>query len=217
MQNVLIFFVILLVPLIAAFNIILIVNKNKKIENKNCGYDSARKVLDENDLKNMYIVEVRNVGDHYDNNQKVIRLSSDSYHGETLSGVVAGVYFSSLAILDKEEYGLFKSMSLINPIMKFINYIAYILFIVSICLQDYNMVMIAAVLLACSVIFQLCMLPVGIKASDRAMDYLKEYKLVDKKDMDGAENMLRVMSFNSLSYIVMCLVDLLRSVINRGN
>ena len=57
--------------------------KYKNIENSKglTGFDVARKILDENGLKDIYVTEVRgNLTDHYDPVRKVIRLSTDIFH-----------------------------------------------------------------------------------------------------------------------------------------
>ena len=57
-------------------------NKYKKILNnkKLTGYETARKILDENGLNDIMILETKgNLSDHYDPTRKVIKLSNDIY------------------------------------------------------------------------------------------------------------------------------------------
>ena len=58
----------------------------KKLNNKDItGFDAAWKLLDKNDLKDVMILETKgNLTDHYDPTRKVIRLSTDIYHGSSM-------------------------------------------------------------------------------------------------------------------------------------
>ena len=73
--------IIFSIPLIAQIYVSRSYNKYKKIYNdKNTtGYEVARKILDENNLKDMYIVETTGtMSDHYDSSRKIIRLDRKS-------------------------------------------------------------------------------------------------------------------------------------------
>ena len=82
-------------------------SKYKKIENKRkiAGFEVARKILDENGLKDVYVTEVKgNLTDHYDPTRKVIRLSSEIFHGTTIASASVAAHEVGHAIQDKEGY-----------------------------------------------------------------------------------------------------------------
>ena len=84
MDNAIIFLGVLFIPCVLFIIINTVFNKYKSVDIKNnlCGFEVARKILDSNGLKDMYIVEIKgNLNDHYDYNNKVLRLSSDVFHG----------------------------------------------------------------------------------------------------------------------------------------
>ena len=145
MENIIIFICILLIPCCAYSVISYNYSKYKEssLKGKISGFEVARKILDDNDLKDMYIVEIKgNLNDHYDFNQKVIRLSTDVYHGENITSAVVASRVCEYAIQDKVDNKLFKIGATLNPIIKFDVYAAYILFIIGLCLQDFGIVII---------------------------------------------------------------------------
>ena len=114
MENIILFLLALILPVIASININMTYKKYKKVNNskKLTGFDVARKILDENGLNNMYIVEVRgNLTDHYDPRQKVVRLSSEIFHGETIAAAAVAAHECGHAIQDKEGYTWMKIRS----------------------------------------------------------------------------------------------------------
>ena len=76
MDNFALYLLALIVPLIAQIYINICHDKYRKIENKNriTGFEVARKILDANGLKDIYIVETRgNLTDHYDPRRKTVQ------------------------------------------------------------------------------------------------------------------------------------------------
>ena len=101
-----IYLLILVVPLIASININSTYKKYKMVANKKglSGFEVARKILDENGLKDMYIVEVRGeLTDHYDPTQKVLRLSTDIFHGETIAAAAVATLDNQLKTFEAYE------------------------------------------------------------------------------------------------------------------
>ena len=190
MGDAIIFFGVLVIPCILFTVIGFVYNKYKDIEinKKLSGFEVAREILDKHKLDNVYIVEVKgNLNDHYDYNHKVLRLSSDVFHGETLTAAIVAARIASYAIQDKENNAYMRFRSTINPLATFVNYIAYILFIVAICMKDSSMFELANILIMLVFIFHVATLPVEFDACKRAMKYLEEkgysitYLSVDKQ------------------------------------
>ena len=105
-------FVGIIISLIAQGYVTSSYNKYKKIQNKKgiTGFEVARTILDENGLKDIYVTEVRgNLTDHYDPGRKVIRLSSDIFHGTTIASASVAAHEVGHALQDKENYSFNQS------------------------------------------------------------------------------------------------------------
>ena len=77
-----------IIPLIAQIYVSATYKKNSKKDNAFglTGYDVARKILDKNELNNLYVVETKGtMTDHYDPTRKTVKLSTDVYHGKSVA------------------------------------------------------------------------------------------------------------------------------------
>src|SRR5574344_1758544 len=98
-------------------------NKYKKITNNNkiSGSEVARNILDSNGLNNIYVVETKGtLTDHYDPSRKVVRLSSEIFHGETIASLSVAAHECGHAIQDKEGYSFMRIRSMLVPIVNLV-------------------------------------------------------------------------------------------------
>lgn len=213
MENIVLYLLILVIPLIATVNINSCYAKYKGIDNKKklSGFEVARKILDENGLNDMYIVEVKgSLSDHYDPNQKVVRLSTDVFHGETIAAIAVAAHECGHAIQDKENYTWMRIRSMLWPVVNFGTYMAYILFFISILFQLIDFLMISIVVVLLGLIFQLVTLPVEFDASKRALKFLKKYDLVEKKEYEGTEKVLKAAAYTYVASVLSSILNLVR-------
>ena len=215
-----IYLLILVIPLLASWHIKSTYKKYKKIENKNklSGFDVARKILDANGLKDMYIVEVKgDLTDHYDPSQKVVRLSTDIFHGETIAAAAVAAHECGHAIQDKEGYKMMRIRSSLVPVVNFVTYSAYIMFVLSIIFQFFDLLMVSIVSVFFGLVFQIVTLPVEFNASSRALKKLKELELVDSKEHQGTEKMLKAAALTYVAAVLSSLLNLFRLVMMYAN
>lgn len=208
MESAIIFIVILLIPCLAYSVISVTYNKYKEnnLKSKLSGFEIARKILDNNDLNDMYIVEVKGkLNDHYDYNQKVIRLSTDVYHGENVMSLTVASKICSYAILDKNSNGFMKFVFSINPLVVFINYMAYLLFIVGLCLQDVQVIKVASLLLGSVLLLRVIALPVEFNACKEASKSLNKINKIEKNELEGSEQVLKVAPYTWIMSILTCI------------
>lgn len=213
MDNIVLFLLALVLPLIASLNINMTYKKYKKVKNgkKLTGFDVARKILDENGLNNMYIVEVPgNLTDHYDPKQKVVRLSSEIFHGETVAAAAVAAHECGHAIQDKEGYTWMKIRSAIYPIVNFGTSIAYILFFISVLLQFVDLLLVGITIIVLGLAFQIVTLPVEFDASKRALTLLKKYNLVTEEERAGSKKVLTAAALTYVAAVLSSLLDLIR-------
>ena len=207
------YLLILVVPLIASLNIKSTYSKYKKIENKNklSGFEVARKILDANGLKDMYIVEVKGeLTDHYDPSQKVVRLSTDIFHGETIAAAAVAAHECGHAMQDKEGYAMMRLRSSLVPVVNFITYSAYIMFAISVLFQIFDLLMVSIVSVLFGLVFQIVTLPVEFDASKRALVQLKKLELVDTKEHEGTRKVLRSAALTYVAAVLSSLLNLFR-------
>ena len=220
MEQIVLYLLILIVPIIAQVNITSTYGKYKNVKNDKglSGFEVARKILDQNGLNNMYIVEVQgNLTDHYDSSQKVVRLSSDIFHGETIAALAVAAHECGHAIQDKENYNWMRIRSFLYPLVNFGTTLAYILFFVSIVLQMVDMLVISIVMVFLGLLFEMVTLPVEFDASKRALKHLNDMQLINNEESSGTEKVLKAAAFTYVASVVSSLLNLLRLFLAYSN
>ena len=212
-MDLILYLAVLIIPIVAQINISSTYSKCRNVANSKglCGQEVARMILDANGLDNVHIVEVRgNLSDHYDPSQKVVRLSTEVFHGESVASLAVAAHECGHAIQDKENYTWLRIRHFFVPIVNIITYSAYIMFFVSIFLQIVDLLLVAVASALIGLVFQLITLPVEFNASDRALKQLNKLSLVTKEDSEGAGQMLKAAAWTYVAAVLSSLLNLLR-------
>lgn len=210
--NYLIIFISILITTLSQIFISLAYSKYKKILNNKdlSGYDVARKILDSNNLDNIMILETRgNLTDHYDPQRKVIKLSTDIYHGSSIAGAAVAAHECGHAIQDKMKYTPMRIRSTLVPFVNICTRIGYLAIVIGI-IFSYTLIEVGIVLLLSMLVFQLITLPVEFNASHRATKELERLNLIDEEEKSSAKNMLIAAAFTYVASVLSTLLEILR-------
>lgn len=217
--DLLLIFLIILLPLLASIYIRICYNKNLKKQTSQglSGYDVARKILDENGLNDLIIVETNGtLTDHYDPSRKVVRLSKEIYHGTSVASNAVAAHEVGHALQDKEGYTFMKIRSAIFPIVNILSNISYYVILIGFLLEFLELVWVGIIFVGSGVVFQLITLPVEINASKRAGSELNRLNMVSAEDSDGVKNMLTAAALTYVAGVLAGILQLIR-LINRVN
>lgn len=210
--NYLIIFISILITTLSQIFISLAYSKYKKILNNKdlSGYDVARKILDSNNLDNIMILETRgNLTDHYDPQRKVIKLSTDIYHGSSIAGAAVAAHECGHAIQDKMKYTPMRIRSTLVPFVNICTRIGYLAIVIGI-IFSYTLIEVGIVLLLSMLVFQLITLPVEFNASHRAIKELERLNIIDEEEKSSAKNMLIAAAFTYVASVLSTLLEILR-------
>lgn len=216
----LLYLLALIIPLMAQIYVSATYKKNSKRDNAFgvTGYDVARKILDKNELNNLYVVETQGtMTDHYDPNRKTIKLSSEVYHGKSIASLAIAAHECGHAIQDKEGYLFLRIRSFIYPIFNLGTKIAYIILIFGFIFESMQMIYAALAIVLLGLIFQLITLPVEINASKRASKEIDENHLGNTEDKNGIKDMLISAALTYVAGVLSSALDLLRLLLILGN
>lgn len=212
----------LLVTIIAQILVSVSYSKYKrKLNNKDLtGFDAARKILDKNNLQNIIVLETKgNLTDHYDPTKKVIKLSTDIYHGSSIASLAVAAHECGHAIQDKVNYKPMRIRSKIVPTVNICTHLGYLAILIG-AIFSYKLIEIGIILLLSLLVFQLITLPVEFNASKRALKELENLKLLDSEELPAAKNMLAAAAFTYVASMLSTLLEILRYVLiftNRDN
>ena len=191
-------------------------SKYKKVNNNNgiSGRDAARKILDDNGLNNIDIVETRgNLTDHYDPSRKVIRLSTDIYNGTSIASVAVAAHECGHAIQDKEGYKPLKIRSSIVPVVNLCNRLGYFVIFLGLILGYFNLAIFGLILMSAILIFQLVTLPVEFNASNRAKKQIDKLNIIEKEEQNEVSNMLTAAAMTYVASVINTILQLLRMLL----
>jgi Zn-dependent membrane protease YugP len=156
------------------------------------GAEVARRVLDANGLDDVPIEEVPGqLSDHYDPKNRSVHLSSDVYHGRSISSSAVGAHEVGHAIQHAKSYAFFRFRSAMFPAVAFASQIWVLFLIGGIFLQLTGFIVVAVALYSIAVLFQIVTLPVEFDASSRAKQQLRDLGLVGSNEAQGVNSVLK--------------------------
>ena len=181
---------------------------------KKTGFEVARKILDDNGLEDIYIVEVPgNLTDHYDPRRKTIRLSRDIFHGTTIAANAVAAHEVGHALQYKEGYTPIKIRNTILPLANFGSRAGYIIIFISFILGLTKFLWLGIALIGFMLLFQLITLPVEFNASSRAKKQLKKYHFLTDGELDGANTMLSAAAMTYVASVLTAILEILRLIL----
>ena len=212
MELMIIFLLMLIIPIYASIKVNLSYKKYVKIDNekKLTGFDVARRILDENNLGEIYVVETQGtMSDHYDSRRKTVRLSTDVYHGTSISSLAIAAHECGHAIQDKEGYTWFKIRSMIFPIVNIGQKIAYVVMIIGLFLSYMNYVYAAIGFTFLGLLFELVTLPVEFDASKRAKSIVLSDGMISDSEKSGVDAVLNSAVFTYVAAVISSMLEML--------
>lgn len=191
-------------------------SKYKKIETKSRldGFEVARRILDSNGLNNIDIVEVQGeLSDHYDPKRKVVRLSSDIFHGSTVAAASVAAHECGHAVQDKENYFFLRFRSALVPFANISSHVGYIAIVIGLIFGYMKLAWIGIALEMVILLFQIITLPVEFNASSRAAKFLAKEALIEKTEQVGSRKMLNAAALTYVASVLSTLLSILRLVL----
>ena len=163
------------------------------------GAQAARRILDSAGLQNVRIEEIEGtLTDHYDPRTKVLRLSSDIYHGQTLAAVGIAAHEAGHAIQDATHYPLMVIRQMAVPMASIGGGAGMSIVAVGVALGAIGLVLLGVLLFSGVAIFQLVNLPVEYNASARAKQILPQLGIVSQGQMPMIR---KVLGAAALTYV----------------
>lgn len=170
------------------------------------GADVARRMLVDGGAGEVGITRVAgSLTDHYDPRDNRLHLSDDNYRGASVASVAVACHEAGHAIQAAQGFGLYRLRSALVPAVNIAQQGWVLVLVLGVMLNALNLVQLAILLFAVSVVFQLVTLPVEIDASRRAVAYLS---------LNGAgldeEGARKVLTAAALTYVAAALTSIMQ-------
>ncbi|OGI08948.1 MAG: hypothetical protein A3I68_03670 [Candidatus Melainabacteria bacterium RIFCSPLOWO2_02_FULL_35_15] len=180
------------------------------------GAEVAREILNRHGLTTV-TVEATNQGDHYDPQNKSVRLSENFYHGKSLAAVTVAAHECGHAIQDAENYGFMKLRALVTPVVQVCQF-GPMLLVFSLMLTAFltspiwKITAIIGLFMYIGIFFfQVLTLPVELDASFvRAVPVLEGSGYISNDEKENAKKILQACAFTYVAAALFSLVEIIR-------
>ena len=181
------------------------------------GKEVARTILDKNGLDNVNIEEVgTTLGDHYDPTSKTVRLSPEVYQKASIASASIAAHECGHAIQDKNGYLFLRIRHSLIPLVNFSSYAGYLAILIGCLFSSLNLIWIGIILEIVILVFQLITLPVEFNASSRALKELEKEKILEKKKIKKARQMLTAAALTYVASAAAAILEILRLILMFG-
>lgn len=207
---------ILIIPIWAQMRVKGAYNKYSKVpvSSQMTGAQIARKILDDNGLYDVSIEEVQGVlSDHYDPRKKVVRLSTDNYHGHSMAAAAVAAHEVGHAIQDAEGYGFLKFRTALVPLASFGSNSAFFIIFAGLIFDWMDLLLLGIIFMSFAVLFQLVTLPVEFNASSRAMDQLVMTGIIQNVEERDTKKVLDAAALTYVAAALVAVAELVRFIL----
>ncbi len=149
------------------------------------------------------------LSDHYDPSARVIRLSSEVYHGRSATAVGIAAHEAGHALQHATGYFPLTLRSAAVPAAQYGPMAFMVLIVLGAIMSSPKLMMLGVIAYAGVLVFQLINLPVEFDASSRAKQHLGDLGIVNE---EGAIAVRKVLSAAALTYVAATLESLLTVV-----
>ncbi|MCM3215552.1 zinc metallopeptidase [Niallia taxi] len=209
------FIIILIIPLWAQMRVSGAYKKYSKVaaSSNMTGREVARRILDSNGLYDVSIEETRGVlSDHYDPRSKVVRLSTNNYHGHSVAACAIAAHEVGHAIQDQQEYAFLRFRHALVPVANIGSNFSWILILIGMLLGASNFVLLGIIFMAAAVLFQFVTLPVEFNASNRAMDEVVALGIIRNDEEKETKKVLNAAALTYVAAAAVAILELLRLI-----
>jgi Zn-dependent membrane protease YugP len=182
------------------------------------GARAAREILDRAGLRHIRIEETPgHLSDHYDPREKVLRLSPDVFHHNSLASVGIAAHEAGHAIQDARGYVPLVVRNAAVPLANFGGSISMLLIMAAFIMNVQALLWAGIIAFGCVVVFQLVNLPVEFNASTRAKTELASLGIVSQRDIGPVKQVLDAAAWTYVAATLQSVLTLLYYLMRASN
>lgn len=185
------------------------------------GAQVARDILDRVGLDDVPVLITQGrLSDHYDPTKRVMRLSPEVYHGNSIASLGVAAHETGHAIQHMEGYTFLNVRNAVFPIASFGSQAAFPIFFIGLIFSNsigYSLMTLGIYLFMAAFTFQVITLPVEFNASKKALVLLNEGQYLTETETNKAQKVLSAAAMTYIAAAAMSAMQLLRLFILRGS
>lgn len=184
------------------------------------GENVARMMLDSAGLYDVPVVETRGeLTDHYDPRSRVVRLSTDIFHGSSIAAAGVAAHEVGHAIQHQEKYKPLVLRTSMAVAVNISSQASIFIFMIGLLFSIPMLTNIGIIFFTVAVFYQIITLPVEFNASRRALKILESRNILYGNEVNGAKNVLSAAAMTYVAAALMSISQLIRliAISNRNN
>lgn len=182
------------------------------------GAEVARQILRQNGINDVSVEpQGGRLSDYYDPRRKVVKLSSDVYHGRSLAAIGVAAHECGHAIQHDIGYAPLAIRNSIVPVANIGSQMAFPLFFMGLIFRADFLMTLGILMFSAAVLFQIITLPVEYNASSRAIAVLEGHGLIERNEVGPIKQVLGAAALTYVAATLMAIMQLLRLLILSGN
>jgi Zn-dependent membrane protease YugP len=209
------FILIALIPIWAQFRVRKTYEKYSTVPYSTgmTGAEVARRILDENGLYHVKVLETEGfLSDYYNPITKTVHLSPTNYRGNSIAGASVAAHECGHAIQDKVGYAFLRFRHALVPVANFSASLSWIFILIGMFTTITQMFLLGIILMAAGVLFQVVTLPVEFNASSRAMNQLVSMGIIRHDERREARKVLGAAAMTYVAAAAVAVMELLRLI-----
>jgi Zn-dependent membrane protease YugP len=158
------------------------------------GGEIAQKMLRDNGILDVQVTSVPGfLSDHYNPADKTVNLSPDVYSGKSISAAAVAAHECGHAVQHATGYSMLQLRSKLVPIVQFSSSIVQWVLIAGImAIKAFpSLLLIGIIMFAMTTLFSIVTLPVEYDASNRALAWLEDKRILRNEEHEGAKDALK--------------------------
>ena len=181
------------------------------------GAETARRILNEQGIYDVAVEETGGaLSDHYDPRSKVVRLSSENFHGHSLAGLAVAAHEVGHAMQHAQGYLPLNFRHAILPVANLGSKFGWPLILAGMIFGVTGLLDIGILFFAGAVLFQLVTLPVEFNASNRAMAILAQGYIAGD-EVRPAKKVLNAAAMTYVAATATAVMQLVHLLLLRGS
>lgn len=184
------------------------------------GENVARMMLDSAGLYDVPVVETRGeLTDHYDPRSRVVRLSTDIFHGSSIAAAGVAAHEVGHAMQHQEKYKPLVLRTSMAVAVNISSQASIFIFMIGLLFSIPMLTNIGIIFFTVAVFYQIITLPVEFNASRRALKILESRNILYGNEVNGAKNVLSAAAMTYVAAALMSISQLIRliAISNRNN
>ena len=186
------------------------------------GAEAAHRVLQSNGIPNVRVERISgHLTDHFDPRTNVIRLSDQVFDSTSIASIGVACHEAGHAVQHATHYAPIKLRTAVIPVTNIGSRLAMPLILIGILLSflgnfSYTLVYIGIGCFALTLLFELITLPVEFNASNRAIQAIEDYGMLNAEEIKGAKKTLQAAALTYIAAAAVTLAQLLRLILLFG-